>query len=93
MSVGHGCLLLGNAWTLRSHLGIQFLVSSPFSWQIIFVEDRCDRALRNTRFAVNAFIRMNEKNGFTFVEALHWTYDHAVRVFAVEAWLGDDMSH
>jgi hypothetical protein len=57
------------------------------------VEDCSDRAFRNTGFAVNAFIRMNEKNSFTFVEAFYWTYDHAISVFAVEAWLGDDMSH
>jgi hypothetical protein len=57
------------------------------------VEDCSDRAFRNTGFAVNAFIRMNEKNSFTFIEAFYWTYDHAISVFAVEAWLGDDMSH
>ena len=57
------------------------------------MEDCSNWAFRNTSFAVNAFIRMNEQNGFTFVEAFYWTYDHAVSVFAVEAWLGDDMSH
>jgi hypothetical protein len=93
VSVGHGGLLLGDTRALWSHFGIQFLVGSPFRWKIVFVENRSDRALRHTCFAVNAFIRMNEQDGFTFVEALHWTNDHAVSVFAVEAWLGDDMSH
>jgi hypothetical protein len=57
------------------------------------MEDRRYRALRNTCFTVNAFIWMNEENSFTFVEAFYWTDDHAISVFAVEAWLGDDMSH
>jgi len=57
------------------------------------MEDRSNWAFRNARFAVDAFIRMNEQNRFTFVKTLYWTYDHAVCVFAVEAWLGDDMSH
>ncbi len=57
------------------------------------MEDRCDWTFRNTCFAVNAFIWMDEENSFTLIETLYWTYDHAVRVFAVEAWLGDDMSH
>ena len=57
------------------------------------MEDRCDRAFRNASFAVDAFIWMNEKNGFAFIKTLYWTYDHAVSVFAIEAWFGDDMGH
>jgi hypothetical protein len=57
------------------------------------VENRSDRALWNTCFAVDALFRMNKQNGFTFVEAFDWTDDHAVSVFAVEAWFGYDMSH
>ena len=93
MRVGHRCFLLCDPWTLRSHLGIQFLVSCPLGRQIVLVENRSDWAFWNASFAVDAFIRMNEQNGFTFVKALHWTYDHAVSVFAIEAWLGDDMGH
>lgn len=57
------------------------------------MENCRNRALWNTSFAVDAFIWMNEENGFTFIEALDWTDDHAVSVFAVEAWFGYDMSH
>jgi hypothetical protein len=57
------------------------------------MEDRRDRALRDARFTVDALIRMNKQDRFTLVETLYWTYDHAVCVFAVKAWLGDDMSH
>jgi len=89
----HGCFLFGNARTLRSHLGIQVLVGRPFRWQVVGMENRSDRAFWNTRFAVDAFFRIDEQNGFTFVEALDWTDDHAVSVFAVEAWFGYDMSH
>ena len=93
VSFRHRGLLLRDSGALRSHFGVQLFVSRPFSRQVVFVEDGCDRTLGNTGLAVNAFIRVNEKNGFTFVEALHWTYDHAVSVFAIEAWLGDDMGH
>jgi hypothetical protein len=57
------------------------------------VEDRSDRAFRNARFTVDALIRMDEEDRFTFVETLYWTNDYTICVFAVEAWLGDDMSH
>jgi hypothetical protein len=57
------------------------------------VENRSDWAFWNASFAVDAFIRMDEQNGFTFVKAFYWTYDHAVSVFAIEAWFGDDMGH
>jgi hypothetical protein len=36
---------------------------------------------------------MDEEDRFTFVETLYWANDHTICVFAVEAWLGDDMSH
>jgi hypothetical protein len=49
--------------------------------------------LGNARFAVDAFVRVNEQDRFTFIETLYWTYDHAVCVFTVEAWFSDDMSH
>lgn len=89
----HGCLLFRNIWALGCHFCIQSCVVSPFGWQIVFMEDRCNGTFRNARFAVNAFFRMNEKNRFTFVEAFDWTYNNAVCVFAVEARLSNDMSH
>ncbi len=57
------------------------------------MEDRRNRTFRNACFAVNAFFRVNEKNRFTFIEAFDWTHNNAVCVFAVEARLGNDMSH
>jgi hypothetical protein len=89
----HRSFLFGNAWALRSHFGVQVLVGCPFRRQVVSVENRSNRALWNARFAVDAFFRMNKQNGFTFVEAFDWTDDHAVSVFAVEAWFGYDMSH
>ncbi len=93
MSLGHGGLLLGDAWALRSHLGVQFLVGCPLAWQIVFVENGRNRAFRNAGFAVDAFIRVNEENRFAFVEALDRANNDAVGVLAVKAWFGDDMSH
>jgi hypothetical protein len=89
----HGCLLFGNSRTLGCHLCVQFFVRSPFGWKIVFVEDRSHWAFRNARFAVNAFIWMDEENGFPFIKTFYWTNDHAICVFAVEAWFCDDVSH
>lgn len=61
--------------------------------QSILVENRSNRTLGNTCFAVNAFIRMNKQNRFTFVEAFNRTHDNAVCVLAVEAWFCHYVSH
>ena len=57
------------------------------------MEDRRDRTFGNAGFAVDTFLRMDKENGFTFVEAFHRANDDAVRVFAVEARLSNNMSH
>jgi len=57
------------------------------------VEDRRDRTFRNAGFAVDTFLRMDKENGFTFVEAFNRADHNAVRVFAVEARLSNNMSH
>ena len=78
---------------LRCHFGIQSFVIRPLFGQVVFVENRRNGTLRYTCFAVDAFIRVNDKNGFTFVEAFHRTNDNTVRVFAVEARFGNDVGH
>ena len=93
VSFGHRCLLFSNSWALRSHFGIQFFVSSPVCWQVIFMEDRFYWTFRNARFAVNTFVWMNEENSFAFIEALHRTHNHTIRVLTVEARLCNNMSH
>lgn len=52
-----------------------------------------NRTFRNAGFAVDAFIRVNNQNSFTFVEAFDWTDHYTVRVLAVEAWFGNDVRH
>ena len=57
------------------------------------MEDGRHWALWNAGFAIDAFVRVNEKDCFPFIKTFNWTYDHAVCVFAVEARFSDDMSH
>ena len=85
--------MLRDARALWCHFSIQRSVIRPLGRKVIFVENRRDWTLRDTRFAVDAFIRMDKQDRFPFVEAFDWTNDYAVRVFTVEARLGNDMSH
>ena len=85
--------MFGDHRALRSHVGVELLVVSPFCRKVVFVEDGRNRAFRNAGFTIDAFIRVDEQDCFAFVKALHWTNDYAVCVFTVEARLSDDMSH
>ena len=87
------CFLLSNDRPLRRHFGVQLCVTRPLFRHIVFMEDGLNRALGYAGFAVDTFLRMNDENGFTFVEALHRTNDDAVRVFAVETWFCNNMGH
>ena len=78
---------------LRRHFRIQRGVVGPLRRQVIFVENRSNRTFGNTRFAVDAFLRMDKQDSFTFVEAFNRANNNAVRVFAVEARLSNNMSH
>ena len=51
------------------------------------------RALRNTRFAVDAFFWVNVKNGLAFVETFYGANHDAVSISAAITRLGHDMSH
>ena len=51
------------------------------------------RALRLTDTAVDALIRMNDEHVLAFIEAVHRTDFHAVRVLTFDAIFGDDVSH
>ena len=93
MGFGHGSLLLGDARALRSHLGVQVLVARPLFRQVISVENRCHRALRNTGFAIDALFRVNEEDRFAFVKTLDRTNNNAVGVLAVETGFSNNMCH
>jgi hypothetical protein len=86
-------LAFGDAGALWSHLGIQFLERQPFFRKVVFVENGRNRAFWNTCFAVNAFIRVNVEDLLPFIETFNGTNDHAIGVFAVKAWFGNDVCH
>lgn len=86
-------LLFRDAGALRSHLRIEFFERLPFFGQVIFVEDRLDRALGNARLAIDAFIRMNVEDLVALVEAFDGANNNAVGVFATKARLSNHVSH
>ncbi len=51
------------------------------------------RTSRHTRFAVDAFLRMDIKHPPTFVKAIGRTNDDAVGVSAITAWFSNNVSH
>src|SRR5262249_19763964 len=55
--------------------------------------DRVHRAFRFAYAAVDAFIRMDDQHVLALVEAIHRAYFHAVRVFAFDAVVVDDVGH
>jgi len=57
------------------------------------VEDRLDGALGDTRLAVDAFFGVDVEHLGPLIEAIDGAHDHAVGVFAVEARLGNNVSH
>jgi hypothetical protein len=65
----------------------------PFLREVVLVEDRLDRALRNTGLAVDALIRMDIEHLCPFIEAIDRADNDTIGVLAVEARLGDNVSH
>jgi hypothetical protein len=57
------------------------------------VEDGFDRAFRNTRFAVDAFFRVNVEHLLPFVEALYRANDYTISVLAGETRFANDVRH
>lgn len=65
----------------------------PRRWHIVFIENGFDRALRNTGFAVDAFIGMNVDHIGILIKAITWANLQASLVFAAFAWLSYDHRH
>ena len=84
---------LGNSRALRGHFGVERDVAAPFFGHIFFIEDCSDRALVETRIAVDTMVRVNVEHLFPFVKAITRADDDAVRVLAAKAWFRNDISH
>jgi hypothetical protein len=57
------------------------------------MENGLDRAFRNARFAVDAFIGMDVNHLLALVETLHGANYDAIGVLTTEAGLGNHMCH
>jgi hypothetical protein len=77
----------------RHSIGIQLDELCPLLGDIRLVEDRVNRAFRNTCVAVNAIVWINVKHLLVVIKTLHWTDDNAISVFAVSARFANDVDH
>jgi hypothetical protein len=91
--VSERLLAFGDAGALGSHLGVQLDVLLHFSGDVVLVENGFNRAFRDTRFAVDAFVRVDVQHGLAFVETLYGANDNAIRIATAITGLGDDVSH
>src|SRR6267154_671235 len=60
---------------------------------IVFGEDRFDRALRNAQRAIDALLGVDHQHVGAFAEAIDRAHVDTVGVFALDAALGDDVCH
>ena len=65
----------------------------PRRRNIVFIENGFDRALRNTGFAVDAFIGMDVDHIGILVKAIGWANLQASLIFAAFAWFSHDHRH
>ena len=86
-------LLLRDDRALRGHLGVEFLEILPIGREVVLVEHRLDRALRDARLAVDALVGVDVHHLVPFVEALDRAHHNAVGVLAGETGLGNDVGH
>src|SRR5262249_42658846 len=63
----------------------------PLIRKRVLREDRLDRALRLAGAAVDALLRIDDKDPVGLVDAVHRTDVHAGAVFDVDTGLGDDV--
>ena len=102
----HGCLarlifplfsvswlfaLTGNVWPLGGEAGVDL---DPWSGTVVAIrEDGFCRALRFANAAVNAFIRINDEEIFSGIEAVYGANFHAVHELALNAVFRDHIAH
>ena len=62
-------------------------------WHVGFGEDRLGGAFRYAKRAIDTLFRVNRQKVVALVETIDGTDHHAVRVFALDAVLGNDKAH
>lgn len=55
--------------------------------------DRIDRALHYAYCTINAYVRIDDHEIGTFVEAIDWAHNNAANALALVAALSDNMGH
>ncbi len=78
---------------IRREFFVQLEVVALLLRQIFFRKNCVDRALVDARTAVDAFIRVDDEHICAFVEAIHRANGDAVRVFALNARVSNNVGH
>src|SRR5262249_10865173 len=86
-------LLFVDHRALGGLFGVQLGDLLPLLGKVVLEEDRLDGALGDARLAVDALLGVDVKHLRPLVEAIDRADDDAIGVFAVEAGLGNDVSH
>ena len=95
LTIGERLFLFGNDRKITRSTLFSVEFDEPFLTlgNIVLVENRFDRAFWYTRFAVDAFFRMDVQNTFVLVEAFDGANDYTVSVFTIPTGLADNMCH
>src|SRR5215470_11538823 len=88
--VGQRAGLGGTAWgpQLVEEPGVLGGEGGPLLGDVVFVEDRFDRADRLASAAVDAFVGVDVEHPLAFVDAVDRAFLDAAFVHDVDAWLG-----
>ena len=74
-------------------LGIQLKIVLLFVAEIVFAQNGLDWTLWFTQGAVDAFFWVNHEKVRPLVETIYGTNLYTIRVFAFDAWFGNDKGH
>src|SRR5437764_119120 len=82
-----------DAATAKATAGVDADERLPFVGQGVLGENCLDRALGLTGAAVDAFLRVDDKDATRFVDAIDGADVDARAILDVDAGLGDDVRH
>jgi|TARA_Y100000994_G_scaffold119719_1_gene98405 hypothetical protein len=77
--------LLGDVWPDLGQLGIEFEETLLIFWKLVLGEYSVDRALGLTQCTIDAFIRMDNEEVWSFIETVHWADFYTIGVFTLYA--------
>jgi len=77
----------------ESTIRIYLRETRPFRRQLVFGEDRFDRAFRHARVAVDTGFRMNHQHVVVEMKRVHRTNQRAIGIATIDARFSNDVGH